>query len=312
MNSGTAYSHILVPTDLSDFADQAIRYAGLIAKRLGSRVTLMYADEAYFPIDVLEFPLGYALEHASDTTTKMHERLRATAADLLPDVRVETTVVRDTPARAILRTAQNIHADLVVMGTHGRHGWRRALLGSVTETVLHQTDRPLITVTPGVFTAAQQPQIKSVLCPVNFTYIARESLQHACGIASAFDAELVIVYVAEGIQPPRLPEVEAAFGLWVEPALRGRARYRLSVSGEADPAEGVLATARDVQADMIVLGAQHRFFSDATVIGSTTERITRFARCPVMTVVRHAQTELHARDREEELEGRPATAGSRA
>lgn len=301
MDSSIGYGHILVPTDMSDFADQAIRYAGLIATHLGSRVTLLYADEAYFPIDVLEFPLGYALEHAGDTTTKIHERLRATATDLLPSVNVEAMVVRDTPARAIIHTAKDVRADLIVMGTHGRHGWRRALLGSVTETVLHQSDRPLITVTPGVFTAAQQPRIRSVLCPVNFTFIARESLQHACAIASAFDAELIIVYIAEGIQPPRLPEVEAAFSLWVEPALRGRARYRLSVAGEGDPAEGVLAAARDVQADLIVLGAQHRFFSDATVIGTTTERITRFARCPVMTIVRHARVETHVRNREEEL-----------
>ncbi len=296
------YDHILVPTDMSDFADQAIRYAGLFATQLGSRITLMYADEAYFPIDVIEFPLGYALENAPETTTKLHDRLRVSATELLPNLPVETTIVRDTPARAIVRTAKNLRADLIVMGTHGRHGWRRALLGSVTETVLHQTDRPLITVTPGIFTANHQPKIRSVLCPVNFTYIARASLHHACAIASAFDAELVIVYVAEGIQPPRLPEVEAAFGLWVEPALRGRARYRLSVTGEGNPAEGVLTTAADVDADLIVLGAQHRFFSDATVIGSTTERITRFARCPVMTVVRQAQLELHTHDREHQEE----------
>lgn len=300
MHSSIGYEHILVPTDMSEFADQAIRYAGLLASRLGSRITLMYADEAYFPIDIIEFPLGYALEHSSETTTKFHERLRETATDLLPNLRVETTIVRDTPSHAILRTANNARADLIVMGTHGRHGWRRALLGSVTETVLHQGDRPLVTVTPGIFTAAQRPRIESVLCPVNFTYIARESLQHACTIAGAFDAELIIVYVAEGFQPPRLPEVEAAFELWVEPSLRGRARYRLSVATEGDPAERVLAAARDVQADLIVLGAQHRFFSDATVIGSTTERITRFARCPVMTVVRQAQSEVHVDKREKE------------
>lgn len=290
------YDHILVPTDLSELADQAIRYAGMFASRLGSRITLLYADEAYFPIDVLELPLGYALEQAQESTTKVHERLRASATELLPHVKVESTVVRDTPARAIVRTAKNVHADLIVMGTHGRHGWRRAFLGSVTETVLHQTDRPLITVTPGIYTANHQPVIRTVLCPVNFTYIARESLQHACSVAAAFDAELVIVYVAEGFQPPRLPEVESAFSLWVEPALRGRARYRLSVAGEGNPAEGVLATAADVSADLIVIGAQHRFFSDATVIGTTTERITRFARCPVMTVVRHAHAEMHAHE----------------
>ena len=59
------YERILVPTDMSDFADQAIRYASLLRRQLGSRITLLYADETYFPVDVLEIPLGYYLEQAS-------------------------------------------------------------------------------------------------------------------------------------------------------------------------------------------------------------------------------------------------------
>jgi nucleotide-binding universal stress UspA family protein len=158
-------------------------------------------------------------------------------------------------------------------------------------------------VTPGILREKQPAEIKRVVCPVNFTHIAREALQHASSIAQAFDAELIVVYVAEGVQPPQLPEVEAAFSLWVDPATRGRARYRLSVVGDGDPAEAVLTTAGDAGADLIVLGAQHKFFSDATVIGTTTQRITRFARCPVMTIIRKARTELdiHDPDREEEL-----------
>lgn len=286
------YERILVPTDMSDFANQAIRYAALLRERLGSRITLLYADETYFPADVLEIPLGYYLEQAPETKTKLQEKLREYATAQMPGAQVETLVVQDSPARAIVHTAREMKADLVVMGTHGRRGWRRALLGSVTETVLHEIDRPLITVTPGILSAGAEPAIRHVLCPVNFTYIARESLLHASRMAEAFGAELVVVYVAEGVQPPQLPEVEAAFNLWVAPAMRERAHYRLSVVDDGNPAERVLDTAHEVDADLIVLGAQHKFFSDATVIGTTTQRITRFARCPVMTVVRGAQAEI--------------------
>lgn len=183
-------------------------------------------------------------------------------------------------------------ADLVIMGTHGRRGWRRALLGSVTENVLHEIDRPVLTVTPGVLTPGVEPKIRKVVCPVNFTYVSRESLTMAASFAEAFDAELIVIYVAEGIQPPNLPEVESAFNLWVGPAMRSRTRYQLSVIGEGNPAEVVLGTAQEIGADLIVIGAQHKFFSDATVIGTTTQRVTRFARCPVLTIVRKAQAEL--------------------
>jgi nucleotide-binding universal stress UspA family protein len=286
------YDRILVPTDMSEFATQATRYAALLRDRLGSRITVMYADETYLPLDLLEVPLGYYLDEAPASQSRMQESLSSYAARHFPGVEVDTMIVRNAPARAIVQTGREMNADLIVMGTHGRRGWRRALLGSVTESVLHESDIPVLTVTPATIAETREPEIRRVLCPVNFTHIARESLHHASAMARAFDAELVVVYVAEGVGPPQAPEVEAAFELWVDPEVRGRAEYRLSVVDESDPAEGVLATARDVEADLIVLGAQHKFFSDATVIGTTTQRITRFARCPVMTVVRRAHAEI--------------------
>jgi nucleotide-binding universal stress UspA family protein len=295
------YERILVPTDMSEFASQAIRYGALLRDRLGSRVTLLHADETYFPIDVLEIPLGYYLDQAPATKARLQEKLRQYSNTHFPGGGVETLLVQDSPARAIVNTAKEMNADLIVMGTHGRRGWRRALLGSVTESVLHEIDRPVITVTPGILADNQTPEIRRVVCPVNFTHIARESLHHASAMAAAFDAELLVVYVAEGVEPPQLPEVEAAFSLWVDPAVKGRARYRLIIVDDGDPAERVLETVRDETADLIVLGAQHKFFSDATVVGGTTQRITRFARCPVMTVVRKARAEVEVRETEEEL-----------
>lgn len=296
------YQNILVPTDMSVVAAGALRYAGLLRERLQARITLLYADETWLPVDILEMPLGYYLENAPETKAKLQELLRKYADSYLPPGSAQTQVVQESPARAIVHAAKEMNADLVIMGTHGRRGWRRALLGSVTETVLHEIDRPVLTVTPAALTDSKTPEIRRVICPVNFTYVARTSLHHACAMAEAFDAELVVVYVAEGIQPPKLPEVEAAFNLWVDPAVRGRARYKLTIVDSGDAAESVLATAAEVDADLIVLGAQHRFFHDATVVGTTTERITRFARCPVLTVVRKATAEIEMDvPREEEL-----------
>ena len=211
------YERILVPTDMSDFGNLAIRYAAMFSERLGSRITLLYANESYFPIDALELPLGYYVENATETKMKLQEKLRTYANSNLAGVIIETTVVDDAPARAIVQTATQMLADLIVMGTHGRRGWRRALLGSVAEAVLHETNIPVLTVTPGMMSKENAPAIRTIVCPVNFTYIARESLHHASVMAEAFDAELVVVYVAEAIETPKLPEVEAAFSLWSDP-----------------------------------------------------------------------------------------------
>lgn len=297
------YERILVPTDMSDFAGQAIRYAAFLRETLGSRITLLFADETYFPADVLEIPLGFYLEEAPETKVRLRQKLVEHANLFVPGTDVETTIVQDSPVRAIVRTAREMDASLVVMGTHGRRGWRRALLGSVASSVLHEIARPVLTVTPDIVRGTAEPRIRNIVCPVNFTFIARDSLAHASRLARAFGAELHVIYVAEGLQPPQLREVESAFSLWVDPGIRGQAHFRLSVVDDGDAAERVLTVARDVEADLLVIGAQHRFFSDATTIGTTTQRITNFARCPVLTVARKARTEIDVVIEQEELAG---------
>ena len=285
-----SFDRVLVPTDMSDFGNLALRYACLFRERLGSHLTLLFADEFYFPIEVLELPVGYYLENAPDARKKLQEKLRDYAIENC-GTGTEAVIVQDAPARAILNTAKQTRADLIIMGTHGRHGWRRALLGSVTESVLRETERPVLTVTPMLMEKKKQPSIRTILCPVNFTHVAREALQQASALATAFDADLAVMYVAEGIDQPMLPQLEAAFSQWIDPHVRDRCRYNQIVIRSGDPAEHVLKMSEKLAADLVVIGAQHKWFSDATVIGTTTERITRFARCPVLTVVRKAVVE---------------------
>lgn len=290
------FDRILIPTDMSDFARLALRYGALFREQLGSTLTLLYADEFYFPVDLLEVPSGYYLENLPEARAKLGERLREHADATVGGQGVETTIVQDAPARAITRTAKEMDADLIIMGTHGRHGWRRAILGSVTENVLHETSTPLLTVTPHRMAASPTVSVSRILCPVNFTRVAREALECAGALAQAFDAELTVMYVAEGIDPPLVPELETAFRMWLDPQVRDRSRFKHILVRNGDPAARVLSAASELQADLIVIGAQHKFFSDATVIGTTTQRITRFATCPVLTVVRPAVEEIYESD----------------
>ncbi|HEY6895433.1 MAG TPA: universal stress protein, partial [Rhodanobacteraceae bacterium] len=135
--------------------------------------------------------------------------------------------------------------------------------------------------------------IRTILCPVNFSEVAREALENACALADALEAQLIVANVVE--RGERVPaQVEDRFHAWVDPLVRARTTYE-SVVVTGDPAQRVLEIADQTRADLIVLGAQHEFFSDATVIGTTTERVTRFARQPVLTIVRHAAGQKEVR-----------------
>lgn len=291
------YSRVLIPTDLSDFATLALRYGALLRDKTNAALTLMYADELFLPVDLLEAPLGYYLENSPESREKLHKRLDEHVRTQIGGA-FETLVVRDSPTRAILHTAKQARADLIIMGTHGRSGIRRAILGSVTENVLHESHVPVLTVRPAAMTDKPRPEVRRIVCPVNFTHVARQALTHAAALARAFDAELTVMYVVEGLDDQQAPQVETAFNQWIDPQVRDRCRFTQVFVRDGDPAERVLAVSDSLNADLIVIGAQHRYFSDATVIGTTTQRITRFARRPVLTVVRAAQQEVPLAEQE--------------
>jgi len=280
---------ILVPTDLSDFSKAAAAWAAMFHRCLGSRVTLLYANQPYVPVDILGGPTAYALQTNPEFRQSISEGLSAFATECFPDfvASVDTLLVDDAPAHAIIDMANKIDADLILMGTHGRRGWRRALLGSVTEDVVRATDRPLMSV-PASLVAPGVPKIAKILCPVNFTEIGLQALAEAVALAAAFAAELLVVHVANLVDQPFLKHVEEDFAAWVEPGIRHRCKYSQIVA-RGDAAEQVLKIAEQMGADLIVIGAQHKRFTDTTIIGTTTERVVRFAKQPVWTIVSRAE-----------------------
>jgi nucleotide-binding universal stress UspA family protein len=280
-------TQILAATDMSDFGLAAIRYADEFRRHAGCSVTALYA---YEPLIVPDMFAPVTLDQP-EVREALEQKLREHVAAAVDDPEsIDRRVVEGHPARAILETAIEVGADLIAMGTHGRGGWRRALLGSVAEQVLHESKCPVLTVTPEA--ARRQALITSILCPVNFTKVSREALRYASWLASRFGAELTVVHAAGDIEASLEPFVMENFGPWVDATLRDECRYVQLVVREGHAAEQVLELADERNISLIVLGAQHRRFSDATVIGTTTERVTRFARQPVLTVIRQPSEQL--------------------
>lgn len=136
---------ILVPTDFSDAADHAVDYAVSLAEELDAEIVLLHTVE----IPVYAYPgAPYipVLDITADLETAAVAGLEATRAHLATKVHVRIAVRRGSPWREILDAAKEERADLVVMGTHGRRGVARALLGSVAEKVVRAAEVPVLTV----------------------------------------------------------------------------------------------------------------------------------------------------------------------
>jgi nucleotide-binding universal stress UspA family protein len=139
---------ILVPTDFGDVAAAALDYAIELATAFDARIVLLHA----FEIPAVGFP-DAALGLTADLGSRILEGARAGLDGLLAErkglrVPIQTRVEQNDAWRAILDVAQRESVDLIVIGTHGRRGLPRALLGSVAEKVVRMSPIPVLTVRP--------------------------------------------------------------------------------------------------------------------------------------------------------------------
>ncbi|ELZ91373.1 stress response protein [Haloferax mucosum ATCC BAA-1512] len=139
------YSQILFPTDGSECADAAFDHALEHAKTYDASILALYVADIR---EVGHASPAISLDRIRDA---LHEsgnnvlsRIESRAADA--DVEIETVVSEGTPASEILRHADKDGVDLVVMGTHGRSGLDRYLIGSVAERVVRGSSAPVLTV----------------------------------------------------------------------------------------------------------------------------------------------------------------------
>jgi nucleotide-binding universal stress UspA family protein len=133
-----------MPTDGSNCSQVAIREGLELAKNMGARVTFLYVVENISSsLWISPESVPYGLELLEDLKRVGNEALsKASELAQAAGVEAETKLVEARPVEAILNEAKN--HDLIVMGTHGRSGLDRFMLGSVTEAVLHRSDRPVL------------------------------------------------------------------------------------------------------------------------------------------------------------------------
>lgn len=137
---------ILVPTDFGEASEHAVEYALELAKAVGSDVVLMHA----FEIPAVGFPDG-ALVATADMTNRVIEGAQVGLERQVSQyegrgVEMRSIIKQGDAWRSVIAAAEEVGADLIVMGTHGRRGLPRALLGSVAEKVVRTAHCPVLTV----------------------------------------------------------------------------------------------------------------------------------------------------------------------
>jgi nucleotide-binding universal stress UspA family protein len=291
-----AFRNILVAADFSESSRAAFRVACALARRDQTRVFVLNVME---PKYVPESPVYrnqqtvYFLGIGRDSSE--HEALEKHLREIyVPNqpLDVQYRSREGHAAEMILCFAQECGCDLIVMGTHGRHGLTRVLAGSIAETVLRHSRCPVLALrhqekeTPG-----RGVPIRVILHPTDFSPGSEASLQVARRLALDLGAQLILLHVT-----PTEIVVEGTMAIVVDsradresleefrermegPDLKCPVDTRL-VRGE--PAPEILKVAGEVGADLIVMGTQGRTGLSRMLMGSVAEAVLRGARCPVL------------------------------
>jgi nucleotide-binding universal stress UspA family protein len=203
-------------------------------------------------------------------------------------------------ATGIVTEAANVPADLIVMGTHGRSGFERLALGSVTEKVLRRASCPVLTVPPNEHPLPESgAPFRRIVCAVDFSAASIKGLEYAYSLAQEADATLWVTHVIDWPEDRTLPEslAKAVASTRREWEDEKRRQLKVLVPDTAgtycrpervllvgSPAAELVRFADEKQADVIVVGVHGRGAFDLAVFGSTTHKVVREAGCPVLTI----------------------------
>jgi nucleotide-binding universal stress UspA family protein len=285
----TSFRQILVATDYGPASEIAMETTIALATRLRANITVLHVMEesAYaYPFPTLKGAREAAQLHIDDAVASL--RARSVSA---------SGILREGFAWSeICACASEISADLVVVGSQGRRGLPRFMLGSVAERVVRLSPCPVLTlhsIDRVAVLAGEISRFRHILASTDFSKASWHGVEAAVNLALELDTRLTIVHVCE---PPFyvsyvIDDVVAA----IEQKARLELEHLMArVRAKQPKAEaivrwgsswqGILDASRECGADLIVLSTHGRHGAQRALVGSVAEKIVRLSPVPVLTL----------------------------
>jgi nucleotide-binding universal stress UspA family protein len=300
--------NILVPTDFSTMSIRAIDVARRLAHRYDAAVHLAHVYQLEYPAGFMApmpplIPFSLA-SYEEDVDKRLAHQLGA-LADQYGLHRNNCYLICGAPAfDEICRLAKKLPADLIVMPTHGRTGFKHVFLGSTAERIVQHSPCPVLVARQNRRRrkAGRAFSINRILVPVDFSECSLRGLHYAVSFAERFAARIVLVhslqigypYTADGYA---LYDLSALTGALQRDAARQMQTFvpLAKVRGvkletaitTGQPASAICTFAHDRNIDLIITSTHGHTGFKHVLIGSTAEQVVRHAPCPVLVVPSH-------------------------
>jgi nucleotide-binding universal stress UspA family protein len=297
---------VVAPIDFSSASIEALKTAGRIAYGGDAELTLLHVYPYGCEVDPTEAPYvprvarmsAQAREAAISGLSRLAGRIRPAVS------RIRIVVREGDPSAEILDFAERHDADLVAMGAHGRRGFDRLVLGSVTERVLPRAPCAVLTARDGVSArGARAAALTKIVCAVDLGTGSVPTIEAALALAQATGSSLTIAHVVAASRaederrnaPPHEPEYLAS-GDEAHQRLRRLAQTACDPGTDVDVVVAHGRRCAEIErvvaltgAGILVIGAPSAPDGDRAPLGATAQHFLRQAPCPIVVA--------HVRDR---------------
>jgi nucleotide-binding universal stress UspA family protein len=280
---------ILFPTDFSEGAARAFPQAATLAAQHDAELHILNVTGPHSETET-------TLPVSRDTLTGW---LGPVAQEPAPDLNalsiVQNQVEDVSPPERITAYVEEQDIDLVVMGTHGRRGLQRMLMGSITEEVVRTAACPVLTVRSDTPESAHRT-VRRILVPVDFSDASKTAVRHASELAQTYDAQLDLLHVVEQVAYPSaygvdpgyhspqevIPRVEKSLGEMAREELDSE-NVKVSATVGYGPLT-ILDYIDENDIDLVVIATHGRTGLERMLLGSVAERVLRRSSAPVFVV----------------------------
>jgi nucleotide-binding universal stress UspA family protein len=286
-------ARILVPMDFSGSSRRAMSLAARLSLKCGATLTIAHvipvigASNYAFPSQVQDFERKALAEASKRLPLEIPEPLRDRLGS---QILIRVGDVRDE----LLRIVEEEHADLIVLGTHGRRYLGRFFLGSTTEGLLRRISVPILTVSDrNADRRSASPfdvPFRRILFATDLSQSASAGLDYCVDFARKLEAHLTVLHVmdlryaeAQGTADEIRTILQDRFRELVAKERKARSNIEARVV-QGVPYHEILKCADDSNADLIVITLRGMGFLERALLGSTAERIVRAAQIPVLSL----------------------------
>jgi len=285
----TPIKTVLCAIDLSSMTTHVLMAAAEVAQAYDAKLVVLHAVEVWDRrYDFIVDDLVKRIE--VDAQAKVHAELGRLGKK--HDVPIEVQVVKGHGHVAIISAVKTLRPDLLVIGSHGRRGIDRVLLGSVADSVLRQSPASVLVVRP-----LRNPDFYTIVCAVDFSDCSRQALERALDLAQRDKVksiralhvfEIPVVYVDAGLAyQAAFEQVEKAHIKEMEKFLKPYQNCGVAIEStvqEGPAAPTIMAFADRVNADLLVIGSHGRSRLGAMLIGGVSNKIVHRTQVPLLAV----------------------------